>query len=197
MKATLRKKAPTITNMIRLDHGHVMALFHRFRADISPGKKRALVSNACLAIETHARLEEEIFYPALRTTSPGGELIGKSEVEHDQMKRLIVELRASDPATPTLDERFFELMRIVMHHVADEESILLPAAEAVLRDQLGELGLRMTKRRMELLAPHVGEAVTTTARSFPGLTTLITAATLAVGGGMLFSRRRSATLHRH
>ncbi len=197
MKATLRKKAPSITNMIRLDHGHVMALFHRFRADVSTGKKQALVTNACLAIETHAQLEEEIFYPALRMTASGGELIGKSEVEHGEMRRLILELRAMKAGDPTFDERFLELMRVVVHHVADEESILLPAAESRLPDQLGELGLRMTKRRMELLAPHLGEVVTTTARSFPGFTTLITAATIAVGGRMLFSRRRTPTVHRH
>ena len=40
---------------------------------------------------------------------------------------------------------------------ADEETLLLPAAERVLADQLGELGAQMTKRRFQLAAPRSGE----------------------------------------
>jgi hemerythrin superfamily protein len=197
MNATLAKKAPSITNMIRIDHGHVMAVFHRYRADVSPGKKAALVRNACLALQIHAQLEEEIFYPALQGTAGGEQLLGKSMAEHGEMKRLITGMRELEPGDPVFDERFLELMRIVIHHVADEETILLPAAENLLRQRLGELGVRMTKRRLELLAPHAGEIAATTARSFPAATALITAATIALGGRMLFARRRPPTLHRH
>lgn len=43
-------------------------------------------------------------------------------------------------------------MNNVMHHVADEEALLLPTAERVLADRLGELGAEMTKRRVQLVA---------------------------------------------
>ena len=84
-------------------------------------------------------------------------------------------------------------MRIVMHHVADEETRLLPAAERLLRDELGSLAAQMTRRRMELLRPHAGEFAATTMRSFPGAAAgaaLFTAGAVALGA-MLFARGKN------
>jgi hypothetical protein len=60
------KLVPTATNMIRMDHTHVMSTFHQYEIDASPRSRQALVNVICLALEIHAQLEEEIFYPALR-----------------------------------------------------------------------------------------------------------------------------------
>lgn len=192
MSTVANRVTPSITTMIRIDHSHVLALFHRFKANSSASKKRALVGNACLALDVHAQLEEEIFYPAMRQVLSGDEVLEKSEPEHDQMRGLIGELRemlaqsADVPARdPAVDEKFMELMRLVLHHVADEETRLLPAAERLLADQLGTLGIEMTKRRVELMKPHAAEFATNTVRSFPagaaGGAALLTAGVLALG----------------
>jgi len=158
--------------MIRLDHSHAVALFHRYHADTPVGRKRALVRNACLALEIHAQLEEEIFYPALQTVTIGDAVLEKSKPEHDEMRRLIGELRercgadAIDDGT-ALDDLFRQLMRVVIHHVADEETQLLPEAERLLSDRLQKLGREMTRRRVQLLRPHVGEIAASSLRSFP------------------------------
>lgn len=198
----ISRLAPSITTMIRMDHTHAMTLFHRFKADTSPKRKRALVRNACLAIEIHAQLEEEIFYPALRSVLTGDEVLDKSEPEHERMRQLIGELRqrvgANDDtsAGTAFDDKFMDLMRLVIHHVADEETQLLPAAERLLADRLSDLGVEMTKRRIELLKPHAGELAATTIRSFPvgavAGAALLTAGAMAVGA-MLFSRGRKST----
>jgi len=77
---------PSITTMIRMDHTHVFALFHRYQADTPDGRKRALLANACLALEVHAQLEEEIFYPALRRVISDDQVLNKSGPEHDEMR---------------------------------------------------------------------------------------------------------------
>ena len=195
MNAVVNRMTPTITTMIRMDHSHVLALFHRYKPDTPVGRKRALIANACLALETHAQLEEEIFYPALRTVLTGDQTLEKAEPEHDEMRRLIAELRSSasgDGALDTsADDRFMDLMRTVIHHVADEETRLLPAAERLLADQLARLGGEMTRRRIVLLRPHAGELAATTVRSFPAGAAagaaLITAGAVALGA-MLLSR---------
>jgi hemerythrin-like domain-containing protein len=169
--------SPSITTMIRTDHTHAMAAFHRFRADLSFQRKDAIVRHVCLALEIHAQLEEEIFYPALRQVLPDNEELQKSAQEHGEMKELIAQLKDEDPSSDTFDEIFHKLMRAVMHHVADEESVLLPAAEELLADELSTLGRQMTQRRIELLAPHSGEAAVTGMQTFP-----VGAAALAVGG---------------
>lgn len=180
LRSTQSALTPNITTMIRMDHTHVLALFRRFRPNTSLGRKRALVTNACLALEIHAALEEEIFYPALTAVLAHNEVLTKSKPEHDQMRGLIEVLRQSDPADIGYDDTFRDLMRVVLHHVADEESVLLPQAEELLGEQLGDLGMQMTRRRMELLKPHLGEVAMTTARSFPMATAAVASGALAL-----------------
>ena len=196
MNAVVDRMTPSVTTMIRMDHSHVLALFHRYKSHASAGRKQAIVRNACLALEVHAQLEAEIFYPALRGVLSGDEVLTKSETEHQQMNTLIADLRQHCVGSPagvdlSMDEKFYDLMRIVMHHVADEESRLLPAAERLLHDQLGRLGALMTRRRIELLRPHAREIAASTARSFPVGTAagaaLLTLSAAALGA-MLFSR---------
>lgn len=187
MNAALERMSPSITSMIRMDHTHVMAAFHRFRSELPVRRKEALVRHACLALEVHAQLEEEIFYPALRGVMPGNDVLDKSEPEHQRMKELITTLRTQRSDDPAFDENFFTLMRTVIHHVADEESMLLPAAERLLADQLASLGAQMTKRRMQLLKPHAGEIASTTVQAFPAGVAAVAIGAVAIGA-MLFAR---------
>jgi hemerythrin superfamily protein len=189
--------------MIRMDHTHVFALFHRYKADTPDGRKRALLTNACLALEVHAQLEEEIFYPALRRVIGDDEILAKSGPEHGEMRELIRQLRdqlaAADRVAVTVDDTFLTLMRAVIHHVADEETQLLPRAERLLKDELGDLGMKMTRRRVELLKPHMGEIAVSTARSFPAAAAagaVVAALGAAALGATLLSRRRPAARRR-
>lgn len=166
MKTMIARLSPGATKMIRMDHTNVLATFHRYRIDTPPEQKRALVNAICLALEIHAQLEEEIFYPAMRSVDP--DLVDKSVPEHNEMRRLIGILREKSPTDPAYDRTLMELMRGVMRHVADEETMLLPDAERVLGERLGDLGARMTRRRMELATPRAGEIALNTARAFPG-----------------------------
>lgn len=200
MNAAFDRITPNITTMIRMDHSHVMALFHRYRADRSAARKRALVTNACIALQVHAQLEEEIFYPALRSVIVGDDVLEKSEPEHNEMRRLIGELReraAGDGSVgdTAYDDKFLELMRVVLHHVADEETRLLPAAERLLSDQLGRLGMEMTRRRVVLIKPHAGELAATTVRSFPAGAAagaaVLTAGAVAIGAMLLGRSKRT------
>lgn len=181
MNPALNKLSPTITNMIRMDHTHVLLTFHQYEIGISPKKKQALVTNACLALEIHAQLEEEIFYPAMRLLTGETAALEKSVPEHDEMRRLIDKLRGMKPTDSTYDQTFMELMRDVLHHVADEETVILPEAERRLGRQLDELGARMTKRRLQLMAPHAGELASSTLRSFPTSAMMVAAGALMAG----------------
>ena len=177
MNAIVSKLSPNATNMIRLDHTHVMATFHQYKTSSRPSVKQGLVNTTCLALEVHAQLEEEIFYPALRALTDN-EALKKSVPEHNEMKRRIAELRGMQPDDPRYDDTYYELMRDVLHHVADEETVLLPLAEQLMGDQLGSLGAEMTKRRFQLVAPHTGEIAINMAKAMPG-------ATVAVLGSLL------------
>jgi hemerythrin superfamily protein len=178
MNQLLSQLSPTVTNMIRMDHTHVLTTFHQYETDSSPRVKKGLVDSVCVALEIHTQLEEEIFYPALRPVAE--ETIRKSVPEHDEMRRLMAQLRKLEPGDPAYDETFYQLMNRVIHHFADEETLLLPAAERLLADQLAELGGRMTKRRLQLAAPRTGEIA-------GGMVRSVGAGTLVAGAGALLA----------
>lgn len=171
---SLSKLSPSITDMIRFDHSHVLVTFHQYTTTSKPSVKKALAETICDALEIHATLEEEIFYPVLRRLDPGEPVIQKSEPEHDEMRRMIGELRATKAVDSAHDALLHDLMRDVMHHVADEETVLLPHAERLLgKDRLEELGAAMTRRRLELLKPKAGKIVKNTAVGFSGSTAAV------------------------
>jgi hypothetical protein len=188
MPSLLSQLSPSITNLIRLDHTHVLTAFHQYEIGSSPRLKKGLTDNVCLAIEIHAQLEEEIFYPAMRTVADN-EILRKSTPEHDEMRGLISRLRNMPVGDPAFDDTFFELMRHVMHHVADEETMLLPAAERLIPDQLSDLGAQMNKRRLELTGPRAPELASSLARSM-STGTLVGIGSAVLAGAYLLTRHK-------
>lgn len=71
--------------MIRADHLAVRSTFHKYRLDASPDKKRAIGETIATAVVIHARLEEGIFYPAIR----------KADEDHGQHGNSLGTWRAS------------------------------------------------------------------------------------------------------
>lgn len=188
MTSFLQQLSPGITNLIRLDHTHVLSAFHRYDVDAPARLKKGIVDNVCLALDVHAELEEELFYPALRAVLDD-EMLRKSTPEHDEMRGLISRLRHMPVDDPAYDTSFFALMRQVMHHVADEETVLLPAAERLIPEQLQDLGARMTRRRLELLGRRSPELASSVARSMsPG--TLVAMGGVALAGVQMLTRHR-------
>jgi len=188
MPSLMSQLSPSVTNQIRLDHTHVLTAFHQYEIGSSARLKKGLVDNICLAIEIHAQLEEEIFYPALRAVADT-EILRKSTPEHDEMRGLVARLRNMPVDDPAFDDTFFELMRHVMHHVADEETLLLPAAERLLPEQLADLGAQMTRRRIELAGPRTPELASSMARAM-SLGSLFAAGSTALTAAHMFTRHR-------
>jgi hemerythrin superfamily protein len=188
MNAVLNRISPSATNMIRMDHTHVLASFHQYTPDSRPATRQALANAICLALEIHAQLEEEFFYPAMRGVVLDTPVLEKSIPEHNEMRRLIERLRGLQPDDGQFESTLMELMRDVMHHVADEETVLLPEAERMLgKERLAELGAQMTKRRLQLMAPRAGELAMNTVRALPTSTVLVAAG--VVIAGTYFARR--------
>jgi hypothetical protein len=185
MNSIVSHLAPSITNLIRADHTKVLATFHRYKADSSPGLKQALVNAVCLSVEIHAQCEEEIFYPAVSAIEP--ELVGKNLPEHDEMRRLIRTLRGLPPTAVQYDATFMGLMREIIHHVADEETILLPGAERALGERVHELGAAMMRRKLQLMLPRTAEIARNTAGA-PKASAVVTFAGAVMAGGWLLRR---------
>jgi hemerythrin superfamily protein len=183
MKALAKRFSPSATDLLRSDHARVVALFHRYGADLSPRIKRGLVESVCLMLEIHASVEEEIFYPAMRAVDTA--LVEESAAEHDGMRTLIGALRGMDAGSVDYDETFFRLMRAVLHHVADEETRLFPDAERLFPEDLPRLGAQMAKRRLELGTPRLAEMARSAARRVP-ISGMLAAAAGVLTGALIY-----------
>ncbi len=165
------------TTQIRFDHSHVLALFRSYSSDLDPRVKQALVRNITIALDIHTKLEEEIFYPALIEAGASTDIKGKSVPEHDEIRLLLMDLKTLEPSGESYDGTVMQLMRETLRHVADEESTLLPEAERLLGARLLTIGLRMTRRRLELLRGH-GAELATNAVELAGAPLLVAGQTL-------------------
>lgn len=184
------------TGQIRTDHMHVLTLSHRYKHDSNPRTKEGIVRNVCAALEIHAQLEEEIFYPALKAA--GIDPAAAVDTEHSEIHQLINQLKAMSPSDANYDQTFMELIRQVMHHVADEETLLLTEAERRMGDRLGEVGRAMTRRRMELVKPRAGELASSFAQASLNKPMLLTGGAM-LAGAFLVGRAltRSGEAGRH
>lgn len=188
--------SPSITEMIRMDHDAVLTQFHKIRPDTGDTVRDGVVKAICALLEIHAQLEEEIFYSALRENGVQSVTLEKSQPEHDEMRRAIARVRELEGQRLAQDDALNELINKVMHHVADEETQLLPAAERFLGPQrLHELGAKMTARRLELVKPRAAELAAAMAKASPARTALL--AVGAVGAVAAAGMLVNAVRHRH
>jgi hypothetical protein len=155
----MRTLSPSLTSLIRTEHSAVWFAFHRFKTEASVARKTAIARGICAALETHAQLENEILYPAARTLTGPALMDDTILPQTDEVLSRIAGLRVEQPGTPDWDQAFMDLMREALHHVADEETTLLPALDRGLDGELDELGARWVKRRLELTSRLVGDAI--------------------------------------
>jgi hemerythrin-like domain-containing protein len=137
--------------MLKADHQRVKDLFAQYEAAANVETKRTLAEQAFVELETHAQLEENVFYPAVNEdTDEGPALVQESLSEHEMVKTLIQELRSMAHDTDAFDAKFQELIQNVSHHVEEEESEMFPLAEQELAEDLEELSEEMQELKADL-----------------------------------------------
>jgi hemerythrin-like domain-containing protein len=137
--------------MLKADHQRVKDLFTQYEATSNPATKRTLAEQVFRELETHAQLEENVFYPTMNEeTDEEPELVKESLQEHQTMKHLIQELRSMAHETEEFDATFQELIQNVTHHVEEEESEMFPLAEQELADDLDAMKDEMQELKADL-----------------------------------------------
>ena len=138
------------------DHRTVDELFEDYEAIKEEGAdadKEALVARICTALEAHATIEEEIFYPAAREAldDDEGDMLDEAEVEHEHVKILVDELKSMTAGETLYDAKVKVLSEYVKHHVEEEEGEIFPAVRDADLD-LEALGAEMSERKEQLTA---------------------------------------------
>lgn len=137
--------------LLKADHEVVSQLFAEFDKTRSAANKKALVAEICTELSVHAQIEEEIFYPAVKSALKDKMLVPEAKVEHASVMDLIEQLEGVEPGGEMYDAKVKVLSEYVKHHVKEEQDEMFPKVKASSVD-IVELGARMVARKDELLA---------------------------------------------
>jgi len=144
------RKPDSAIALLMEDHEYVKKAFRAFEK-MDEEDQPALVKQVCAALKVHTKIEEEIFYPAVRRAIKDEDLMNEAEVEHDSAKSLIKQLERMKPSDPKFAATFTVLGEYVNHHVKEEEEEMFPKVRRA-RVNLKALGARLMGRKIRLAA---------------------------------------------
>lgn len=140
-------------DLLKADHQKVRNLFREFESlrglDDEDERKSELVDEICYELTLHAMLEEEIFYPVLRSAIDDDDMMDEADVEHGGARELISQLEVMYPGDDHFDATVTVLGEEVGHHIEKEESEMFDAARRAGID-LDRLAEQLAARREEL-----------------------------------------------
>ena len=139
--------------LLKADHQLVHDLFTQYASAGDISTKQMIAEQVFTALEMHAQLEENIFYPAYETMTGknGTQLVADSRLAHEHVKELLIELQGIDLDEEEFETKFQELMHTVEQHVAQEEDEMFPEAEQILADCLADLRDDMVALKQQLM----------------------------------------------
>jgi hemerythrin superfamily protein len=139
--------------MLKADHDKVKSLFREFESlkgnDDEDERKSELVDEICYELTVHAMLEEEIFYPVVRSAIDDDDMMDEADVEHAGARELISQLEVMYPGDDHFDATVTVLGEEIAHHIDKEESDMFEAARSAGID-LDDLGEQLSARKEEL-----------------------------------------------
>lgn len=142
-------RSPDAITLLEQDHRAVEALFKAFENSDDRREKRRLARQICEELDTHARIEEQVFYPAAERVAQARDLIHEGEVEHEGIKRLVREIPQLSASDDYFEPRVKVLMEYVKHHVKEEETQTFPRLRKSDLD-LQALGEQLAQRKARL-----------------------------------------------
>ena len=116
--------------------------------------RKELLERLAADLKAHEKMEEEIFYPALKQYEKAKEIVLEGYEEHHVADLILEELRTTDVTDERWGAKFSVLKENLEHHIEEEEEDMFKKARTVLdKTELVELG-----ERMQALKQRAGKA---------------------------------------
>ena len=146
-------------SLLKDDHGKVKKLLADGEETTERAEKGRLELFAKLKEEMliHEQIEEEIFYPALKSHPKAKDLVLEAYEEHHVVDEIMGELEETDPVDEQWAAKFKVMKENIEHHIEEEEGEMFKQARQVFSaDELETLGARMME--LKKLGQQVGPA---------------------------------------
>ena len=131
-------------DLLSEDHKKVKELFEE--AENADGKaQQKIFDQIKQELETHTRIEETIFYPAVQQHEELKDMVLESLEEHKQVKTLLKEMDALASESDKFEPKLKLLMENVEHHAEEEEEgKMFPQLRDLMDEQeLEDLGAQL------------------------------------------------------
>jgi hypothetical protein len=132
--------------LLKSDHDKVKKLLSEGESTTERGEKTRTELFATIKGEliVHERIEEEIFYPALRDHPKAKEIVLEGYEEHHVVDTIMSELEETPVTDQTWGAKFKVMKENIEHHIEEEEGEMFKQARSVFdRSELEDLGSRM------------------------------------------------------
>jgi iron-sulfur cluster repair protein YtfE (RIC family) len=144
------------TQLLRKQHREVEGLFRKAERATGRDERRRLMEQIADRLELHTRIEEDLFYPAVRAldTKKAREMVDEAFEEHHVVKLVLEQLPRVDPEDERFRAKMTVLKELVEHHVEEEETSMFKLADKLDGDERRDLAERMTA----MVEAHGGQA---------------------------------------
>ena len=135
--------------LLKADHKKVAGLLEKIDETTERAVKtrEELFTQLKSELDIHTRIEEEIFYPALKEADETRDITLEAYEEHNVVKTLLGELASLGKDQEEWTAKFTVLKENIEHHVEEEEGEMFPKAKKVLGEKAETLGTRMEEAK--------------------------------------------------
>jgi len=137
-------------DLLRADHDKIRMLFKEYDSLRERGDqdehKSEIVDEICYELTLHAMIEEEIFYPAVRTALGDDALLDAALEEHTSARELIAQLEEMYPGDEHFDALLDLLEEEISDHIDREEAELFNAVRSSGIDLVSLCGLLIARK---------------------------------------------------
>ena len=136
--------------LLKQDHEKVAGIMEKIDGTTERATKgrEELFTQLKNELDIHARIEEEILYPALEEYEETRDISLEAYEEHALVKQLLEELAAAPKDDERWTAKFTVLKENVEHHVEEEEGEMFKKARKVLsEDEIENLGDRLQEAK--------------------------------------------------
>jgi hemerythrin superfamily protein len=149
-------------SLLTADHNRVRGLFTRFQAaeeEKDTATMMELAAKIIVELEVHTTIEEEIFYPEIKTANEEiKDVVDEGVEEHHVAKTLIEEVQGLTPDDDAWAAKMKVLIESVEHHAEEEEQEMFPEVRKALdKAKLDDMGVRLEARKAQLGAPTAAD----------------------------------------
>jgi hemerythrin-like domain-containing protein len=140
--------------LLKADHDKVKKMLDEGETTTERGIKTRteLLQTLKLEMVVHERIEEEIFYPALKEHPKARDIVLEGYEEHHVVDEIMGELEATDVSDETWGAKFKVMKENIEHHIEEEEGEMFRNARQVFdRQELEDLGARMQELKQAAL----------------------------------------------